>query len=1185
MVSKTNSTTNPGRVRITLATLTALAMTAVILLLGGTTAQAQSDQGAVPNLRLNSAASGTLTITWDAPNPAPSDYRIVWAKQDLGFLSYKNSNEANRGNEYPGGNATSITLTGLTKGATFKVKARTRYTSGGNNNGTWSGPWTATITTRVNDDPPAAPSSLTAGQVTHDSVTLTWTAPGSGSTVTGYRVLRGADANSLSAITRETGSTGTEYSDNTVAAETTYHYAVLALSQDRDGAQSAALSVTTPAEPQQRDSKDSQKGPPVPNRVTRGVPTVTSIVRQIPTSSPTNANTLTWRVTFSEAVQRVDAADFSVSGTTATLAVSAVTGVTGAYDVTATGGDLASLDATVTLSIVTGQNIQSTTSEALTNITPTSTNDNTYVVDNTAPTLTGVFVISIGSQIELRANEGLDRLNRPPASAFTITANGIALTVSNISATANVNRTLLTVSPVISQGHAVVVTYTDPTDSDDANAIQDTAGNDAASFTTGMNSVPAVTNNSTVADTTAPAFASAAADGTSLVITFTENLDAAASLANSAFTVKKTSGGTETTVTLSTATAPVISGKTVTLTLATALVSTDTAVKVSYTKPTTGTNNKLVDAAANETATFTDQTVTNNTPVPDTTPPTLSSATVASAGDQITLTFNESLDGANPPLRSAFRVTADGAVIPIGSADTDFLVGSSGLPAVVFLRNLSPLIRAGQAVVVTYTDPTSGNDTAALQDAAGNDTAAFTTGRNGVPAFSNSSGVAAVAPGAPTSLSATGGSTTSINLSWTAPADNGGRVISGYKVEVSSDSGTTWTVLEATTGTTATTYEHTGLTAGSTRHYRVSAINTIGTGAASNTDSATTLTRANTAPTSSNGTATATEDTVFTFNASNFAFSDGDTGDTLMNVKITELPATGKGTLKLDNTAITSSALPKTVTKADLDADKLKYSPPANANGSRYASFKFKVNDGSTDSASAYTMTINVTRVNDEATGRPSVMGGNEVGNTLTASTSDIIDPDGLPNSFTYQWKRFAANATTFEANIGTNSSTYILTSSEEGKKVKVEVSFTDDGGTREGPLVSSAFPSSGTVTVPTSDSLNVGGLGVYWHGNHDNGGNMLRMDSCTGVKVFRVIWDGPDGNRRADQWAAEITARGGSRAVRQNFRETPGNPGYFELDGRMLLTGPDSISIRVRGRFGATWGTWSPRAGLYCFA
>ena len=125
----------------------------------------------------------------------------------------------------------------------------------------------------------------------------------------------------------------------------------------------------------------------------------------------------------------------------------------------------------------------------------------------------------------------------------------------------------------------------------------------------------------TVTDTTAPAFESAAANGTSLVITFDEDLAAAASLANSAFTVKKTpSGGTEATVTLSTTSAPVISGRTVTLTLATALVSTDTAVKVTYTAPTTGSNNKLVDAASNATVTFTDQTVTNNTPATDTTP-------------------------------------------------------------------------------------------------------------------------------------------------------------------------------------------------------------------------------------------------------------------------------------------------------------------------------------------------------------------------------------------------------------------------------------------------------------------------------------------------------------------------------------------------------------------------------------
>ncbi len=243
--NETNSATNPGRVRITLAAIAAMSVIAVILM-GVMTAQAQS--GAVPNLELSSTSPGGLTITWDAPDPAPSDYRVIWAKQDLDFPSYKAANEASRGNEYPGGTETSITLTGLAGGETFKARMRARYTSGGQNNGSWSGPWTDTVTTRVKDDPPAAPTGLTA-DASYDSMTLNWTAPTQG-TVTGYRVFRGTDADSLSSIIQDTGNTSTEYTDSTVAAETTYHYAVLALSQDGDGAQSAAVRATTPAEPQ-----------------------------------------------------------------------------------------------------------------------------------------------------------------------------------------------------------------------------------------------------------------------------------------------------------------------------------------------------------------------------------------------------------------------------------------------------------------------------------------------------------------------------------------------------------------------------------------------------------------------------------------------------------------------------------------------------------------------------------------------------------------------------------------------------------------------------------------------------------------------------------------------------------------------------------------------------------------------
>ena len=83
-------------------------------------------------------------------------------------------------------------------------------------------------------------------------------------------------------------------------------------------------------------------------------------------------------------------------------------------------------------------------------------------------------------------------------------------------------------------------------------------------------------------------------------------------------------------------------------------------------------------------------------------------------------------------------------------------------------------------------------------------------------------------PGVPTDLSASTGGDTRINLSWTAPGDDGGSPIIGYKIEVSPDGNANWTELVANTGNTTTTYAHIGLAAGTTRHYRVSAINSAG---------------------------------------------------------------------------------------------------------------------------------------------------------------------------------------------------------------------------------------------------------------------------------------------------------------------------------------------------------------------
>ena len=88
-------------------------------------------------------------------------------------------------------------------------------------------------------------------------------------------------------------------------------------------------------------------------------------------------------------------------------------------------------------------------------------------------------------------------------------------------------------------------------------------------------------------------------------------------------------------------------------------------------------------------------------------------------------------------------------------------------------------------------------------------------------------------------MTASGNGETQIDLRWAAPTTDGGAAITGYRIEIAEDL-TSWNDLVADTGSTATTYFHTSLTAGTTRHYRVSAINSAGTGPASNIATGTT---------------------------------------------------------------------------------------------------------------------------------------------------------------------------------------------------------------------------------------------------------------------------------------------------------------------------------------------------------
>jgi len=106
--------------------------------------------------------------------------------------------------------------------------------------------------------------------------------------------------------------------------------------------------------------------------------------------------------------------------------------------------------------------------------------------------------------------------------------------------------------------------------------------------------------------------------------------------------------------------------------------------------------------------------------------------------------------------------------------------------------------------------------------------------------FTISSGTGTV-PAAPSSLTASGVSTTQINVSWVDNSNNE----TGFKLERKTGSGGTYAQI-ATTAAGTTSYSNTGLTAGTTYYYRVRATNAVGDSVYSNEANATTSSSGNT---------------------------------------------------------------------------------------------------------------------------------------------------------------------------------------------------------------------------------------------------------------------------------------------------------------------------------------------------
>ncbi len=438
--------------------------------------------------------------------------------------------------------------------------------------------------------------------------------------------------------------------------------------------------------------------------------------------------------------------DFAIGNSGEAQTVSAV--VVTANDVTLTLTPGVAEGDTVTVSYTAGTNpIQDGATNPADNLSGQPVTNST--TDTTAPVLSTATVT--GTNLVLTYNELLDPASLPIGTDFSIGTDGVAQTVNAVVGVTGTD-VILTLTPGVAPGDTVTVTYT-------AGAvgarIQDGATNPADNL-----SGQPVTNNTAVVPV--PAWTAAAqnpagiwrdsgfdnrtfrtvlkgtaitASGTPVQVTFRGRSSGSYTLENlslvqrdgvtlngvgpltpvtfgGATSVTVPAGGTVTSDPIAFTLTP---GQDVFLTFWVPLGSsgvyrdggtetaawyvngTDVSAEVDWTLLTlSGTKTHVYDAELVEVS-----------PVPDTTAPVLSTATVT--GTNLVLTYNELLDPASLPIGTDFSIGTDGVGQTVNA-----VVGVTGTDVIL---TLTPGVAEGDTVTVTYTAGAVG---ARIQDGATN---------------------------------------------------------------------------------------------------------------------------------------------------------------------------------------------------------------------------------------------------------------------------------------------------------------------------------------------------------------------------------------------------------------------------------------------------------------------------------
>ena len=378
-------------------------------------------------------------------------------------------------------------------------------------------------------------------------------------------------------------------------------------------------------------------------------------------------------------------------------------------------------------------------------------------------------------------------------------------------------------------------------------------------------------------------------------------------------------------------------------------------------------------------------------------------------------------------------------------------------------------------------------------------------------------------PGAPTSLTATANGTSTINLTWDAPADNGGSAITGYRIEVSSDGGTGWTDREANTNSTTTSYSHTGLSPGTTHHYRVSAINANGTGAASSTGNATTTTVPG-APTGLTATASGTSTINLTWDA-----PSNDGGASITGYRIEVSPnGTSSWTEPVANTGTTSTSYSHTGLSAGTTRH---YRVSAiNSVGTGAAS---NVDNATTDAAAttvpgaptSLTATASGTTTIDLSWTAPSDNGGS----AITGYRIEV-SPNG-----TSSWTNRVTNT-------GTTTTSYSHTGLSAGTTRHYRVSAINSVGTGTASNVDNATTDDAATTVPgaptglTATASGTSTINLTWDAPSNDGGA-----SITGYRIEVS----PNGT---SSWTERVANTGTTTTSYSHTGLAPGTTRYYRV-------------------------------------